>query len=154
MFSRFFGFLVSKTFWVIVGLFIIALLIWFAGPLFAFAQYRPLEPEWVRWTLIGLLFGFFLLRLLFRFWRAKDINGRVVGFMAGSMSSKPKAEDPAGVEVEELRQRFATALGTLKKTRFKQENAGRFAWLRGKQYLYQFPGMSSSAPPAPARPRR
>lgn len=139
MFSRFFGFLVSKTFWVIVGLFIIALLIWFAGPLFAFAQYRPLEPEWVRWTLIGLLFGFFLLRVLFRFWRAKDINGRVVGFMAGTMSSKPKENDPASVEVEELRQRFATALGTLKKTRFKQENAGRFAWLRGKQYLYQLP---------------
>ena len=37
---RFFGFFVSRAFWVLVGVVALALFIWFAGPLFAFALKR------------------------------------------------------------------------------------------------------------------
>ena len=37
------AFLKSRTFLVIVGLALLSLLIWFAGPYFAFADHKPLE---------------------------------------------------------------------------------------------------------------
>jgi len=51
----FFKFFASRSFWILVGLLALSLFIWFAGPLFAFAEYRPLAPERVRWWCIGTL---------------------------------------------------------------------------------------------------
>lgn len=138
MFSRFFGLFATRTFWVIVGLIVVALLIWIVGPLIAIAEYRPLEPEWIRWTLIGLIFGFYLLRLLFRLWMSKNMNGRFINFVAGVRTSKDEQLDQPGTnEVKELQERFAKALNTLKKTGFSQD--GNHRWWRPKQYLYQLP---------------
>ena len=139
MFSRFFGLFVSRTFWVIVGLIVIALMIWFVGPLIAIAEYRPIEPEWVRWTLIGLMFGFYALRLFFRMWRAKNMSGRMFNLIAGTRGSKDDAPDLPGTnEVRDLTDRFDKALAILKKTAFAQ-NGDRSRWWRPKQYLYQLP---------------
>ena len=63
---RFFGFFVSRAFWVLVGVFALSLLIWYAGPLFAFAEHRPLESANVRWWLIVGLFALYVLWLICR----------------------------------------------------------------------------------------
>ena len=42
------AFIKRRTFLVLIGLLILALLIWFAGPYFAFADYRPLESVLAR----------------------------------------------------------------------------------------------------------
>ncbi|MCS4292948.1 type VI protein secretion system component VasK [Comamonas sp. BIGb0152] len=57
-----------------VGLVALSLFIWFAGPLFAFADYRPLAPERVRWWCISGLVAFYLFWLLVSFWRRRRIN--------------------------------------------------------------------------------
>ena len=43
-----FAFLKSRTFLIVVGLILVALLIWFFGPYFAFGSYKPLDSEIAR----------------------------------------------------------------------------------------------------------
>ena len=43
----------KRTFIVLLGLLLIALFIWFAGPYFAFADFRPLETEFARLVAIA-----------------------------------------------------------------------------------------------------
>ena len=47
------AFLKSRTFLILVGLVLLALLIWFVGPYFAFADYKPLESVVAR--LVGII---------------------------------------------------------------------------------------------------
>ena len=49
------AFLKSRTVLVFVGLLLLALLIWFAGPYFAFADYKPLEGVVARLVAILVL---------------------------------------------------------------------------------------------------
>ena len=139
MLSRFFGLFVSRTFWVIVGLIAVSLLIWFIGPLVAIAEFRPLEPEWVRWTLIGLIIGIYILRVIIRLWMSKNINARLINIVAEARTqNENKADEPGANEVKELKERFGKALEVLKKTSFSQDGA-KPRWWRPKQYLYQLP---------------
>ena len=55
-----FAFLKSRVFLVVLGLILLALFIWFAGPLFAFADWRPLESVTARLIAIGLVVLFWV----------------------------------------------------------------------------------------------
>ena len=44
-----------RTLLVLVGLCLLGLFVWFAGPFFAFADYHPLEPELVRLIVIAII---------------------------------------------------------------------------------------------------
>jgi len=129
-------FFLSRTFWVFVGLVALALFIWFAGPLFAFAERRPLESERVRWWLIGILFALYLIWLLSRWWRRRAISAlmfdRISRFKDASMAHARQAGP--GEEVIALQQRFAQAAQVLKRVRVRP---GRSLW--GRRYLYELP---------------
>ena len=60
----------KRTFVVLVGLLLITLFIWYAGPYFAFAGFAPLESEFARLVAIGVVIGFGVL---------PSSNGRVDG---------------------------------------------------------------------------
>ena len=51
----------KRTFVVLVGLLLITLFIWYAGPYFAFAGFAPLESEFARLVAIGVVIGIWLL---------------------------------------------------------------------------------------------
>ena len=69
--------------------------IWFAGPLFAFADYRPLETDRVRLTSIAFILGLFLFWLIVRLWRRKNINAKLMEQLA-------KVKRPAETESDTL----------------------------------------------------
>lgn len=130
----------NRTVLTLVGLLALSLLIWFAGPLFAFADYRPLEPEAVRgWLILGV-FAFWLAKLLFRWWFAANMNGRMINRIARMQAgSAEKEEAPGAAQVAELEQRFREALGILKKVRFGDRQ--KSGWLNrfSQKHLYQLP---------------
>ena len=63
------------------GVIALFLLIWYAGPLFAVGDARPLETVAARCWLIGLILAFFLLRFLLGRWRAGRMNERIAGML-------------------------------------------------------------------------
>lgn len=54
--ARFVRPLPSREIWTFAGLVVLACFVWLAGPLFAFAEVRPLESGWARGLTIAVLF--------------------------------------------------------------------------------------------------
>lgn len=134
---RFFGFFVSRAFWVLVGLVALMLFVWFAGPLFAFAEHRPLEPESVRWWVIGVLFAIYVLWLLVSFWRRRRISGMLferIGRIKDSVEAGRRDGAPSE-EVQALQGRFAEAAKTLRSVRV----AGKSGRGWGRRFIYELP---------------
>jgi type VI secretion system protein ImpL len=103
----------KRTFVILLGLLLIVLFIWFAGPYFAFADFRPLESEMARLIAIGVVIG---LWVLFRLWKKLKAFRASDRFMA-AVAAQPqpqaeKARTPA--EVAKLRERFDEAVTALK----------------------------------------
>ncbi|MFZ1246206.1 MAG: type VI secretion system membrane subunit TssM [Azonexus sp.] len=126
----------------IVGLSAIAALIWFAGPLIAFAQWRPLEPEWVRWTLIAVIVTIFVAKKFWAWFKAKRTNAQMIDGLARATHTAP-SPSAADEELTKLNQRFDDAIGVLREVRLgasgKTPGIGDLLSLTGRQYLYQLP---------------
>lgn len=141
MLRRLFSLIFSRYLFITLGLIALGLAIWYLGPLFAFANYRPLEPVKVRvWIIIGILV-LLLLRLLLKVWKKQRMNARLIDAVMGMREAKPAGpEDPSRAAIDELRSNFERALGQLKKTRFggKKDGGGLMAQFSQK-YLYQIP---------------
>ncbi|MDR1462978.1 MAG: type VI secretion system membrane subunit TssM [Azoarcus sp.] len=136
--SRIFGWVFSRALWVTLGVIALFLLIWYAGPLFAFGNVRPLESVEARCWLIGLILFLFLLRFLLGRWRAGRMNERIAGMLRSTLSADPAAADDGQVDI--LRDRFAEALNVLRKARFDDTKStfwGRIA--RHGRYVYELP---------------
>ncbi|VFR37023.1 IcmF-related protein [plant metagenome] len=135
-----FRLLLSRGLWNFLGLVALALLIWIAGPLLAFGAYRPLESELSRIALIGLIFGIWLLRLIWRKWREGRLNAQLLGQLRRSTEKKKTEAEPQSDEVRELTERFDEAIGRLREMRFGGGQQGRWPWSRfSRQHLYQLP---------------
>ena len=135
---RFFGFFVSRAFWVFVGVVALSLFIWYAGPLFAFAEHRPMEPAKVRWWIIGTLFGLYLLWLIVSFWRRRRVNNMLfdrIGRIKEAVDSQRKNPDVSD-EVLELQGRFSEAAKTLKTMRVQGKSSNGI-W--GRKFIYELP---------------
>ena len=131
-----------KQRWVIslFGLFALGLLIWFIGPLFAFADYAPLEAEANRWYLLGSILLFWIATRCWSYFKAKKENNQLMAAMAGADDSGLSIDEQASQdEVEALQNRLDEALGVLKDTRL-----GSGA---NKQFLYQLPWYIIIGPP-------
>src|SRR5687767_4770518 len=104
----------KRTFLVILGFLLIALFIWYAGPYFAFGNYRPLESEFARLIAIALVVGFWFLSALIRKLRAFRASDQLLA----AVVARPKAE-PArpSAEAAKLRERFDEAVTALKQQR-------------------------------------
>ncbi|MBS1816341.1 MAG: type VI secretion system membrane subunit TssM [Acidobacteria bacterium] len=102
---------VKRTFLVLIGILLLAVVVWFAGPLFQFGSYRPLESATARLVFIALLVGGWLaLRLVKRMRAAKATDQLLKGAMT--------APEPQGLalppDAAKLRERFEEAVATLK----------------------------------------
>ncbi|MBI5276028.1 MAG: type VI secretion system membrane subunit TssM [Burkholderiales bacterium] len=105
----------------------VALVVWFAGPLFAVGQPRLLESAKRRWFVIGLAVLVWVLveaTRAFIDWRR---NRRMIAELAAS----GEEESQSRMEAQQLEQRFSSALGVLK--------SAKFAGGGGARLLYQLP---------------
>ncbi len=98
---------------IFLGLLLLSLFIWFAGPYFAFADYKPLEPVLARLLAILLLFVIWGLVAL-----VKWLNARLAGAKLAQavVENAAPAASATGRESVQLRERFEEAVETLKKT--------------------------------------
>jgi type VI secretion system protein ImpL len=124
----------------ILGIVAVSLIIWFAGPLLAFADYRPFESKTVRWVLIGLIVLFFVGRIIWRFLKAKLANKQLFEGLLKQAPAPAQANAPGAEEVATLNQRFEEAVGVLKQANLgsKDKKSG-LSGLFGRQYVYQLP---------------
>ncbi|WP_148715784.1 type VI secretion system membrane subunit TssM [Chitinolyticbacter meiyuanensis] len=131
----------NRQLWVLLGLIVLACLIWLLGPLIAIGRYRPLEPEWVRWLLIVALFAIWLARVLYRTWRAAQLNAQLLNQIRAPAAEARAAEVATNPHLAELGQRFDEAVERLKTARFVPQGKGAARWLDrfSQQYLYQLP---------------
>ncbi|HZW19935.1 type VI secretion system membrane subunit TssM [Noviherbaspirillum sp.] len=122
----------------LLGALVLALLVWFAGPLLAFADYHPLEPEWARIALIAALLLFWLVRYALRQMRARLGNRKLFDLIVDRADARGK---PGSGNSAQIRERFEKAAALLKTTRF--ENPGgkpsRLRLFGGRRYAYQLP---------------
>ncbi|KVN29482.1 hypothetical protein WJ63_09130 [Burkholderia pyrrocinia] len=135
----------SREIWTFAGLAVLACFVWLAGPLVAFAEFRPLESGWARALTIVALFAAWGARLAWRGWRAGRLNAQLLNQLR---EAAPRAaagpDDAAKAQLDELRSRFDEAATLLKKVRFGQPDGvrkGLSHWLErmSRQYLYQLP---------------
>ena len=105
----------NRAFLLVARLPAVAVFIWYAGPYFAFADYRPLEPQFARLIAIALVVGVLgSLYALFKRLRAFRASDRLLA----AVVAQPQAE-PArpSAEAVKLRERFEEAVATLKQQR-------------------------------------
>src|SRR4051812_29474815 len=106
----------KRTFIVLLGLLLITVFIWYAGPYFAFADFRPLESEFARLVTIGIVVGIWLLLRLMKRLRAYRASDRLLtAVVAQPQPQADRARTPA--EVVKLRERFEEAVAALKQQR-------------------------------------
>ena len=120
-----FSFFRRRIFIVLIGLLLIAIFIWYAGPYFAFGSYRPLESELSRLVAIGLVVGIWLLLRLVKWLKANRASDMLVGAVL-KQSSKEK-EKPSAEQVK-LRERFEEAVAVLKQQRKSGTNLYDLPW--------------------------
>jgi len=126
----------------VIGLLALSAVIWFFGPLLAFAAWRPLEPEWARLALIAVIFLLFVGKKLWVVLKAKRVNAQMMDGLLRSAPAAAAAQPSASAEeVETLRQRFEEALAKLKQAGLGAagRKSGLGALFGRRQYLYQLP---------------
>ncbi len=131
-----------KQRWVVtfLGLVAVSLLIWFIGPLFAFAGNAPLEAETNRWYLIGLCFIVWAGGQIWKYLKVKKQNNQILGAMLGEQTPTLSADEQASQDEQE----------TLAKGMQEALNALKTASLGGgakKRFLYQLPWYIIIGPP-------
>lgn len=137
---KLFNFIKARWFISLLGLIGLALLIWFVGPLFAFAGYAPLEPEDRRWNFIILVAAIWIAVRLWSYVSAKRANSQMMRVMAASPLPALSPDEMASQdELQTLQERMQDALAILKKAKL----GGR----TGRQFLYQLPWYIIIGPP-------
>ncbi|MFQ5773095.1 MAG: type VI secretion system membrane subunit TssM [Kiloniellaceae bacterium] len=142
MLGKAFGWLLNRWVFSVLGIILLALLVWFVGPLVAVAGYQPLVepvPRLVTILVLVLLWG---IRYVWVAARAKQTNAQVIeGLTVSPGESDAEAVDShaSGEEIAILRERFREALSVLKKAKL----GGR----RGRRQLYQLPWYLMIGPP-------
>lgn len=122
----------------ILGLTAISALIWFVGPLIAFAEYYPLAPDTHRAILIALIIIFYIGKLVWKFIQSRNLNVR---FMEGLLQQAPTQQDAISAagseEVAMLQKRFEEAVVVLKNATLGKKHA--FFSKFNRQYVYELP---------------
>lgn len=117
----------------LVLLLILCLAIWFIGPLFAFADWRPLEQELYRALCIFMVLGYFAVKKIIALWRVRRVNER---FMQ-ALASKGTMDTGDHSALDELGKNFALAMNHLKNSA-ASSRPGLLSNL-SRKFVYQFP---------------
>lgn len=133
------GWLFNRWVVTILGLLLLFLLIWFVGPLIAFAGWEPLGSEDARWAVILLIFAGWLAKTVIGVIQARKTNAEMVDGLMAKASDQDPGGEASKEEIEALRGRFQEALTVLKKAKL----GGKF----GRRQLYQLPWYVIIGPP-------
>lgn len=125
----------------LLALLILAVLVWWVGPLIRIGAWAPLASELARAILIALLVLAVLLRWAVRRWRARSASRRLTdGLVKASAPAAAQADDG---EQQVLAKRFTEAVATLRQMRLSAagKKPGWRDWLSlsGGSYLYDLP---------------
>src|SRR6185312_12459379 len=136
----------SRALLVIVGLVLLALLLWFAGPYFAFADHKPLESVVARLVAILVIVAVWAVVLQLKQLRSSRASGKMASEMLAQEDAGAARGSPAGAarsgaaasggDATQLRKRFEEAVNALKKSRRK-----------GGGNLYELPWYVIIGPP-------
>jgi type VI secretion system protein ImpL len=128
----------SRTFIVILGLLLLAAIIWFAGPYFAFAGYQPLASVVGRLVAILILAVCYAIYVQLRQLKSAHSSKQLAEKVAGQEEASAGAGRSGGTSADagQLRQRFEEAIEALKKSRKK-----------GASGLYDLPWYVIIGPP-------
>ena len=121
--------LVRPTAFLVYGLFAVAALVWWIGPLFPWGEDHPLASVGARLMVIGGLLVVFLLLKWFSLWRRKRANSAMMKELRGG----PSATDH---ETAVLEKRFTEALQVLEDS---ARQSGQRSLFKRRQYLYEMP---------------
>jgi len=127
------AFLKSRTLLIAIGLVILALVVWFAGPYFAFAEVAPLESAVARLLVIVALVAAYA--VLVQLKQAK--GARASKQLADEVSKQDGGGAGASADAAQLRKHFDEAIDALKKSKQKQ----------GAANLYELPWYIIIGPP-------
>lgn len=133
MLKKLLSILTSRWLVTLVGALALAAIVWFLGPLFAFADARPFEDQTARLVAVFVILLVWALSMQWSLARQRAANERVVEALAEA-TAPPKADpdqEAGNDEIDLLRQRLREAIASLKRTRF----GGRW----NRRYLYQLP---------------
>jgi type VI secretion system protein ImpL len=111
---------------VFIGLLLLSLFIWYAGPYFAFAEFKPLESVFTRLLAIGLLVALWGASLLLKLWRSSRAGAKLA--QAVMAQKAPPTRDGASREALQLRERFEEAVASLKKSPGGGQNLYELPW--------------------------
>ncbi len=130
---------VSQTWVLSILVFLaISLLIWFVGPLFAFAGRVPLLSVNNRIIAILIFAILYIFKILFSHWRNKKRDAEIMASMVED--SGPSIEDQAtDEELTLLKNRLEESLAVLKNAKLGKKS--------GKRFLYQLPWYILIGPP-------
>ncbi|MDQ2778253.1 MAG: type VI secretion system membrane subunit TssM [Pseudomonadota bacterium] len=148
-FFRFFRLIFNR--WILLALLVAAFLalVWIIGPLVTVGDWRPFDTTKARWITSGVFVVLVLGIASWRVWRAKRGNRKVVDQLMTAPAAGPSAPVESA-DMAAVRERFETALKTLRNARFGSAAEGGLAatrpsrWARIQQsltgrFLYELP---------------
>jgi type VI secretion system protein ImpL len=106
----------------VLGLILLALLIWFAGPYFSFAGYPPLGPEGVRYFVIAIVIAIWGLLKLLKIVKAASASKKLANAVASQPDPTPSTDEA------QLRERFEEAVAALRQSRGRDHNLYTEPW--------------------------
>jgi type VI secretion system protein ImpL len=106
----------------ILGLILLALLVWFAGPYFAFAGRRPLDGEGARLVTILVVVAIWAGLKLLKILTASSASKKLANAVAKQPDPSPSTDEA------QLRERFAEAVAALKESRGRDHNLYTEPW--------------------------
>jgi type VI secretion system protein ImpL len=114
----------KRWFLIVLGFLLIAVFVWYAGPYFAFADFRPLESPTARLIVIAIVVGLWVVSTLLKRLKAYRASDKLLAAVIAQPHPEPTR---SSAEAAKLRERFEEAVATLKQQR------------RGGQSLYDLP---------------
>lgn len=141
MIRKFFRFFISSLFLMLIALLILALLVWWVGPLIKVGELTPLQSTLARALTIGVIVALVVVRWLLSKWKAKRASRQLVDGLTQATDSRAAPAEHAEQKV--LSERFTDAIATLRKMRLTAAGCkpGWRDWLSlsGGNYLYELP---------------
>src|SRR5215472_6314166 len=126
----------------ILGIVLLALLIWFAGPYLAFADHRPLATDGARYLVIALVVAIWAAIKLLKFVKASSADKKLASAVASQSDPTPSTDET------QLRERFGEAIAALRQSRGRDHNLYSVPWYviigapgSGKSTLLQNSGL-------------
>ena len=123
----------------VLGLLLVTLLIWFAGPLVAFAGHAPLEKPLWRLVTIAVVVGAVLLWFWIKRLRAGRANDKMISALAAAPDAGAAADAPdlSAADVKAMEERAAKALEMMRGARVGAQ----------REFVYELPWYVIIGPP-------